>query len=139
MSASATIRFCASSREHGSGDVEVGTINQAHNGYLELCLHIGIPATIFAALTVVSGAVSATRSALARGAPRRDRAALAALAMIFWLYVVHNQIEATLFMRGSAFYSIAVLALLVAARARDLTTTLKVGAPPLLANLRPAA
>lgn len=120
------------------GDVEAGTINQAHNGYLELCLHIGIPATIFAALTIMVGAASATRRALTRGAPRRDRAAVAALAMILWLYIAHNQIEATLFMRGSAFYSIAVLALLVVARARDLTTARNVGPQPPLPNARPS-
>ncbi len=98
------------------GDVETGTINQAHNGYLELGLNIGIPATIAAALTFVSGAAAAARRALSRGSPRGERAAFGAMASILWLYLAHNQTEATLFMRGSPFYALAALALAVSAR-----------------------
>jgi O-antigen ligase len=100
------------------GDVETGTINQAHNGYLELSLHIGIPATIVAALTMVWGAAAATRRALARGSPRGERAAFAAMAAILWLYLAHNLTEATLFMRGAPFHALAALALAVAARTK---------------------
>jgi len=100
------------------GDVEVGTINQAHNGYLELCLHIGLPATILSTATVLYAAFKAGGRALARTAAKAERAAFAAIAAILWLYLLHNLTEATLFMRGSPFASLAAVALFEVARER---------------------
>ncbi len=92
-------------------DVEVGTINQAHNGYLELCLHLGVPATAFATLTILFGAVAALSAAMKRGHSLPDRSAFAAIAAILLIYLFHNLTEATLYMRGSAFWSLVSLAL----------------------------
>ena len=100
------------------GDTEVGTINQAHNGYLELALHVGIPATIAATLVVVRSALRAARSAFAPELSRGDRAAHAGMAAILFVYLLHNLTEATLFMRGSPFWALAALALLSPAARR---------------------
>ncbi|HEV7283996.1 MAG TPA: O-antigen ligase family protein [Kaistia sp.] len=101
------------------GDVEIGTINQAHNGYLELWLHVGLPATIAAALIVASGALSGTAQAIAGPLGRPARAAIGFLAMLLWLYLLHNLTEATLFMRGTVLSNVAVLCLFVLSRGRD--------------------
>lgn len=101
------------------GDVEIGTINQAHNGYLELWLHVGLPATIAAALIVAAGVVSGTAQAIAGPLSRPARAAIGFLTMLLLLYLLHNLTEATLFMRGSVFSNIAALCLFVLSRGRD--------------------
>jgi len=101
------------------GDVEIGTINQAHNGYLELWLHVGLPATIAAALIVVAGVVSGTGQAIAGPLSRSSRAAIGFLTMLLLLYLLHNLTEATLFMRGSVFSNIAALCLFVLSRGHD--------------------
>jgi O-antigen ligase len=102
------------------GDVEVGVINEAHNGYLELCLHVGIPATVVAALIVIVIAFFAAHRAIAGHAPRADRAAMGAMAAILFLYLVHNYTEATFFMRGSPLSNLATLALFIATGADTL-------------------
>ena len=96
------------------GDVEVGVINEAHNGYLELSLHVGIPATVVAGLIVVFIAFFAAHRAIAGRAPRADRAAVGAMAAILFLYLVHNYTEATFFMRGSPLSNLATIALFIA-------------------------
>lgn len=102
--------------------VEVGAINQAHHGYLELWLHVGLPATVFATVTIVYGAaLGAWRAVLGHGS-RQTRAMLGAFAVVLFLQLLHNFTEATLFMRGAAFCSMAMLAMFVIARARDFGT-----------------
>lgn len=101
------------------GDVEIGTINQAHNGYLELWLHVGLPATIVATLIVATGVVSGVAQAIAGLLSRSSRAAIGFLTMLLLLYLLHNLTEATLFMRGSVFSNVAVLCLFVLSRGRD--------------------
>ena len=101
-------------------DVPVGTINQAHNGYLELWLHLGLPATIVATLIVMQGLVSAAWRAIASSGSRQARAMLGGLATLLFLYLFHNFTEATLFMRGSVFFNVIMVALLVVSRADDL-------------------
>jgi len=99
--------------------VDIGTINQAHHGYLELWLHIGLPATVAATLTIIHGAaLGGWRAVMGRGS-RQTRAALGAFAALLLLQLLHNFTEATLFMRGAAFCSMAMLAMFVIARARD--------------------
>lgn len=100
-------------------DVESGTINQAHNGYLELALHVGIPMTLLAVVVVARGVVAAGRRAVNGPAPRATRAALGALALLLLLHLLHNATEATLFMRGLVFCNVALLALLVTSRADE--------------------
>jgi exopolysaccharide production protein ExoQ len=100
------------------GDVDIGTINQAHNGYLELWLHIGLPATILGVLVVARRGLTALRYVAAGSAGAAERAAVGMLGLILLLYLLHNFTEATLFMRGLAFCNIALLAMLLVSRAQ---------------------
>ncbi|GLK68836.1 O-antigen ligase family protein [Hansschlegelia plantiphila] len=104
------------------GDIASGEINQAHNGYLELWLHIGLPAMIVAALVVAWGAARGVALAARRSIGRPERAAIGALALLLVLHLLHNLTEATLFMRGIAFCNVALLALLVLSRCRDIAS-----------------
>ena len=97
------------------GDVEPGVINQAHNGYLELWLELGAPATVLATLATLKGAVAATRSAWsARGG--ESRAAYAMIALVLGVFLAHNLTEATLFIRGTPLFSVAFVCLLLSAK-----------------------
>lgn len=95
---------------------DVGVINQAHNGYIEMWLELGLPAAIVAAMTIVQGAYAGFARAVLGAGSRQDRAALGALATLLALQVLHNFTEATLFIRGMTFSSVAALALFVIAR-----------------------
>ncbi len=94
---------------------EVGVINQAHNGYLELWLELGLPVTIVATVTLLKAIGVGGYRAIFGGGSRQDRAAVGALAMLLLLHVLHNFTEATLFMRGMAFSSVVALALFLLA------------------------
>jgi len=96
------------------GDVQVGVINQAHNGYIELCLHIGLPMTVVAVCAVVASLLNATRKAI--GARASVAAAYAMAALILFLHLLHNQTEASLFMRGESFCNLVFLLCLAVAR-----------------------
>ena len=72
-----------------------------------------------AALTLLMGGVAGIRRALDAGLPRAERAAYGAFATILILNLLHNQTEATLFMRGTPFWNIAVLALFMVSRPRS--------------------
>jgi len=89
----------------------VGVINQAHNGYLELWLELGLPASIVAGLTTFKGALVGGYRAVFGVGSRQDRAAIGAFAVLLLLQLVHNQTEATLFIRAMAYSSVASLAL----------------------------
>jgi O-antigen ligase len=101
--------------------VEIGIINQAHHGYLELWLHLGQPATVLATAIVVFGALYGAFFALFGNGSVETRAALGALTMLLILYMLHNFTEATLFMRGASFNSTATLALFLVSRAAGFT------------------
>ena len=96
------------------GDVDKGIINQAHNGYLELWLHIGLPATILAVVSVFHAIGAATGSAVSRAPSGGDRAMYAAVALILGLYILHNFTEATLMMRGSPYCNLALVFAVIA-------------------------
>jgi exopolysaccharide production protein ExoQ len=103
------------------GDVEPGVINQAHNGYLELWLHLGIPLMVFAVLVVL---VLAAKGVLFCVIARNDpgvKAALAFLTIMPFIYLAHNLTEASLFMRGLFMNNIITLVLFVLARIHELT------------------
>ena len=94
------------------GDVEVGIINEAHNGYLELWLFIGLPAMLLATWQVFSS-ISAMTGAAMRTSSRGAATALAMMAMILLSHLLHNLTEATLFMRNNPFSNTAELFMLV--------------------------
>jgi exopolysaccharide production protein ExoQ len=100
------------------GDVATGIINQAHNGYLELWLHIGLPATGVAVAAIIASMVSATRLATDAAAAANTRSTYAAIALIMLMYLLHNLTEATLFMRGNQFFAIVLLMTFIGSEAR---------------------
>ncbi|MDF3808877.1 MULTISPECIES: O-antigen ligase family protein [Rhodopseudomonas] len=93
------------------GDVQKGIINQAHNGYLELWLQIGLPATCLVVIAVAARMVTTMRLSIVSAPASHTRPTYAAIALILFIHLVHNLTEATLFVRGSQF-SILVLILL---------------------------
>jgi O-antigen ligase len=94
------------------GDSEVGLINQAHNGYLDLALNIGVPATALAGLTVFAAMMGALARAHAPRLDRQARAAHGAFAALMLAFLLHNTTEATLFLRGAPFWATIVVVLL---------------------------
>jgi hypothetical protein len=97
------------------GDIDIGAINQAHDGYLELFLQIGLPMTFVlvfglgAALFAITG-----RAVTARGAG--VQAAYAMMAMLLFLTLLHNLTEASLLIRGAPLCSVFLLLCFVGAR-----------------------
>ncbi|MFV0281413.1 MAG: O-antigen ligase family protein [Rhodoblastus sp.] len=111
--------------------VETGLINQAHQGYLELWLHIGWPMTVFATVLVAVRALSGGARALFGAGPRQSRIFIGAMASLLLIFLLHNLTEASLFMRGEMFSNFAIFAMLLISRAKDLeagTKDLEAGA-----------
>jgi exopolysaccharide production protein ExoQ len=100
------------------GDVEKGVINQAHNGYLELWLHVGLPATIAAVVYIIAALARATIAAVGSKTAPDDKSAFAAIALLLFTFLLHNLTEASLFMRGIQFFNLVLLVALLAPRAR---------------------
>ena len=111
------------------GSVEIGIINQAHHGYLELWLHIGWPATVIATVFVIYAALRGAYAAVLGPGTVEVRAALGAFAMLLMLHLLHNFTEATLFMRGSLFWSTVTLAVVILSRAKDFSHPPQSGRP----------
>lgn len=103
--------------------VDAGVINQAHHGYLELWLHVGLPMTIFATLFVIQRAAIGGMRALCCSGRRESRIFLGALAALLFIYLLHNLTEASLFMRGEIFNNFAIFAMLLLSRAADVGAT----------------
>lgn len=82
------------------GDVEPGVINQAHNGYLELWLQIGLPATILSTLVIVGLTIKGSYLWATSKAPKGTRAAIAFITVMPVIFLLHNLTEASLFIRG---------------------------------------
>jgi O-antigen ligase len=94
------------------GDVDKGgLINEAHNGYLELMLVIGVPAMILAVAVIVIGLCNAIQRLLAAPA-RGDKALFLMIALMLFAHLWHNVTESTLFMRSSPFFMLILLLLL---------------------------
>lgn len=99
------------------GDVDVGVINQAHDGYLELFLHVGLPMT-FAAVLGFAAALFRIAGRAVTGRSAGVQAAYAMMAMLLFLNLLHNFTEASLLMRGAPFCSVVLLMCFVGARGR---------------------
>jgi exopolysaccharide production protein ExoQ len=99
------------------GDVEKGVINQAHNGYLELWLHVGLPATVTAVVYIIVALARATIAAVGSATTPDDKSAFAAIALLLFTFLLHNLTEASLFMRGIQFFNLVLLLALLAPRA----------------------
>lgn len=97
--------------------VETGVINQAHHGYLELWLHIGLPATILAGLVVGARALRGAHAALFAWRSLQWRAFTLCMTLVLALNMLHNLTEATMFMRGAQMWTFAMLAFFALATA----------------------
>lgn len=103
------------------GDVETGIINQAHNGYLELWLHIGLPATLLATGVILVALCKALYFYTAATRVQGTRAAFAFFAVMLLVYILHNLTEASLFIRGIFLFNVMLPILFVVARGRAFT------------------
>jgi len=103
------------------GDIEPGVINQAHNGYLELWIHLGLPLMLFAVFVVLALAVKGLLYCIIARSDPGIKAALAFLTIMPFIYLAHNFTEASLFMRGLFLNNIITLILFLLARIHELT------------------
>lgn len=99
--------------------VQIGIINQAHHGYLELWLHVGRPVAGLAAIMVILGVLKGGIPAAFGNGDRQSRAALGCLAVIALVHLIHNFTEATLMMRGSLFWNTMTMILFLISRTRE--------------------
>jgi len=97
--------------------VPIGVVNQAHDGYLDLWVQMGLPAVVIATLVTLKATFASAHYALASHEPVEDRALVGAMAAVLVIYLLHNFTEATLFVRGSIFHSSATLAIFLASHA----------------------
>lgn len=102
------------------GDVELGLINQAHNGYLQLGIELGIPVTILAVFTVLCLIVRGVLLCLLARMPCGTAAGFAYMTAMLVLFLLHNFTEASLFMRGIVLFNIVLPMMFLLARGRDL-------------------
>ncbi len=91
------------------GDSPVGLINQAHNGYLELWLHIGLIATLLAILSVFVAIGRSVKRAIETPDVRGAQPVFAMIALVLFLHLLHNFTEATFFMRNNPYTNIVTL------------------------------
>lgn len=98
-------------------DVAYGKINQAHNGYLDLALHVGIPLTVVAIWISVRSLVRAY--GLVLQAKRKEYGCANAFlyAFILLFYLLHNFMEATLLFRGQLLFGMALPVMFLVERA----------------------
>jgi len=90
-------------------EVDPGVINQAHNGFLEIWLQVGLPALLLAGAIVLQSLGQAFRLSTAPGVPRRERGYYTFLLLIMLVYLLSNATEATLFIRGQLLNNVATL------------------------------
>lgn len=102
------------------GDIEPGIINQAHNGYLELWIQLGLPATLLATLLVIGLILRGLACSILAGGPPGTRAAFCFLTVMPAVWLVHNFTEASLFMRGIVLCNMMLPILFLLARSREL-------------------
>jgi O-antigen ligase len=102
------------------GDVEPGIINQAHNGYLELLLQLGLPVTILATIVIFGLLIKGIYYwATMKGKPG-TRAGIAFLTVMPLVFLLHNLTEASLFLRGIILCNVLFVILFLLVRLHEL-------------------
>jgi exopolysaccharide production protein ExoQ len=86
--------------------VEFGTINQAHSGYLELLVQLGIPGFTLALLAVFHVLWLTLRRYFTEGMSRAERSATATFVLILGVILLHNTMESSLYVRGASLASV---------------------------------
>jgi exopolysaccharide production protein ExoQ len=97
-------------------DVPKGVINEAHNGYLELWLNVGLPITIVATIAIIAGMVFDIRCYLDPTATRQTKAAYCAVGLVMFVCLLHNITEASLFTRSGVVCNLTILLRFMASR-----------------------
>jgi exopolysaccharide production protein ExoQ len=101
------------------GQVELGVINQAHNGYLDLAVQIGVPAAIFATLAVAIWFAFSIRSAADPQQVRSfGRGLLLFQCFVLLQFILHNMMEASLYSRVIGLGNFMFLVVFMVARLR---------------------
>lgn len=89
-------------------EVRYGIINQAHNGFLDLALQVGVPLTVFATLVTFRALVNAAYLAIAAPAGTLTAALFKGSFLFMLFFISHNFMEASLFIRGQLIFSLAL-------------------------------
>nr|WP_281063183.1 O-antigen ligase family protein [Ancylobacter gelatini] len=90
-------------------EVAVGYLNQAHNGFLEVMLHVGIIGLMLALVAVIQSVYQALYLCLDRTTSRHAHALHLFCFLVLVFYLGNNLMEATLFLRGQMLNNIAML------------------------------
>lgn len=96
--------------------VEGGVINQAHNGYLDLALQIGVPGAALAGLVAFGWICAALGRVASEDTRAAERGALLFCFLALTEFMLHNMMEASLFARTVPFGQFATLLGFVVAR-----------------------
>jgi exopolysaccharide production protein ExoQ len=113
------------------GDIAPGVINQAHNGYLDLWVQLGLPTMLLAVATVLFTIVFGFVASFLLPKWHRDRAALIAMIALLVVYLLHNFTETSLFARGLILCNVTLPILFLFARLPDILVSSNVNNGPL--------
>lgn len=102
------------------GDIAPGIINQAHNGYLDLWVQIGLPAMLLGVATVAFAILAGTVASFMLPKTHRDRTALIAMVALLVVYLLHNLTETSLFARGLILCNVTLPILFLFSRLPDI-------------------
>lgn len=90
-------------------EVEVGYLNQAHNGYLDLWVMVGVIGLAFAIVSVLQCLYYAVHLCLDRRSSWIEYTFNIFCLLIMLVYIFNNLMEATLYSRGLVLNSVALL------------------------------
>jgi exopolysaccharide production protein ExoQ len=99
------------------GDTEPGIINQAHNGYLELWLQLGLPATLLAGGAFIALFFKSLLKSFSSG--DNSQPVFALFSVMALIFILHNITEASLFVRGILLFSVMLPIIFLVARANS--------------------
>jgi exopolysaccharide production protein ExoQ len=102
------------------GDIAPGIINQAHNGYLDLWVQLGLPTMLFAVATVLFAILAGALASFLMPKSHRDRTAMIAMVALLVVYLLHNLTETSLFARGLIFCNVTLPILFLFSRLPDI-------------------
>lgn len=107
------------------GDIDPGIINQAHNGYLELWIQLGLPTMLLAVATVIMAIAKGVLSALVTPTANGEKSALVFMTTMLVVYLLHNLTEASLFIRGIILCNVTMPILFLISRFPDFPASRK--------------
>ena len=102
------------------GEVAPGVINQAHNGYLDLWVQLGLPAMLLGVATVLFAIIVGCVAVYLLPRGHRDRIALVTMVAILVVYLLHNLTESSLFARGLILCNVTLPVLFILARLQNI-------------------